>query len=218
MERVADQEQTAEVFENDISMYLTLFCEENGIEDMTKESQSRWNAALMFIRKHVFPDRDILKSHINHDKGNSIMESTYNSYDYDLVDSLCDYYIYLCMINDKEVSGIGFSLLSGIDRDTIRAWRNEGRVLSSKSNAIAQKIYDFREESLSAKLATANKNPVGILAILNRHYQWNLPGVSREKTESRALSAAELPRLGDMGADAVAEIPKNRLTIAQKEG
>ena len=65
----------------------------------------------------------------------------------------------------------------------------------------AQKIYDYREESFSAKLATANKNPVGILAILNRHYQWNLPGVSKESSKQRVLSASELPKLGEIPQD-----------------
>ena len=32
MEKVQDQAQTIEVFENDIQMYLTMFCEENGID------------------------------------------------------------------------------------------------------------------------------------------------------------------------------------------
>ena len=59
-----------------------------------------------------------------------------------------------------------------------------------------EKLNTFREESLSNKLATGNKNPVGILAILNRHYQWNMPGVSREQANKSALTAAELPQLG----------------------
>ena len=46
MEKVQEQEQKIEVFENDIQMYLSMFCEENGIEDMKKESQSVWNSAL----------------------------------------------------------------------------------------------------------------------------------------------------------------------------
>ena len=55
--------------------------------------------------------------------------------------------------------------------------------LSSKSLEIYKKLIMFREESLSNKLATGNKNPVGILAILNRHYAWNLPGVSKEQSK-----------------------------------
>ena len=58
------------------------------------------------------------------------------------------------------------------------------------------KLSYFREESLSNKLADGKQNPVGILAILNRHYQWNLPGVSKESARQNALTAADLPKLG----------------------
>ena len=201
MEKVQDQDQTIEVFENDMQLYLSMFCEEQGIEDMKKESQSVWNAALMYIKRHVFNDNGTLKSNSNIINNNSIMDSNYNAYNYDIVNSICDYYIYLCMLYDKEVSAIGFSILTGIDRYTIATWRDEGTKLSSKSSDIGKKISDFREESLSNKLATGNKNPVGVLAILNRHYQWNMPGVSREQANKSALPASELPKLADSSSN-----------------
>lgn len=196
-----------EVFENDMSLYLTMFCEDQGIEDLKKESQAVWNAALMYIHKHVFNNSSVLKSNNNIINNNSIMDSNYNAYDYDIVNGVCDYYIYMCMLYDKEVSAIGFSLLTGIDRYTIATWRDEGTKLSSKSSDIGKKISDFREESLSNKLATGSKNPVGILAILNRHYAWNLPGVSREKANATALPDAELPKLTDYSANCTTEKP-----------
>ena len=58
-----------------------------------------------------------------------------------------------------------------------------------------KKLSQFREESLSNKLVTGKQNPVGILGVLNRHYQWNMPGVSREQANKRALTDAELPKL-----------------------
>ena len=60
MDKVQGTENAIEVFENDIQMYLTMFCEENGIEDMKKESQSVWNAALMYIKRHVFNNNSVL--------------------------------------------------------------------------------------------------------------------------------------------------------------
>jgi hypothetical protein len=198
MERVQDAEQTVEVFENDIDLYLKLFCEEQNIEDLKAESQSVWNAALMYVKRHVFPTSDTLKLKNNIINNNSIMDSTYNAYNYDLVDNVCDYYIYLCMRYDKEVSAIGFSLLTGIDRYTIATWRDGGNKLSTKSSDIGKKIYDYREESLSNKLVTGKQNPVGVLGVLNRHYAWNLPGVSKERTSERSLTASELPKLGEI--------------------
>lgn len=201
VEKVQNAELTVEVFENEMDLYLKLFCEEQKIEDLRAASQSIWNAALMYIKRHVFSTPDILKSTSNIINNNSIMDSTYNAYNYDLVSDICDYYIYLCMMYDKEVSINGFTFLTGISKDSIYGWGNERTRLSSKSSEIYKKLNEYREESLSAKLATANKNPVGILAILNRHYAWNLPGVSKEHTEKRALSASELPKLGPKFSD-----------------
>lgn len=211
-EKIEDASQ--EVFENDIELYLKLFCEERNIENMAEQSQSVWNAALMYIKKHVFNDKSILKSskpldgYVNNNYNNhhaKLNNSNCNAYDYDKVNNICDYYIYLCMLYNKEVSAIGFSLLTGIDNITISAWKNGDRKLSKTSKEIGEKIYSFREESLSNKLATANKNPVGILAILNRHYQWNMPGVRDQSQNKQALTAAELPKLGDGGTKQIAE-------------
>ena len=59
-----------------------------------------------------------------------------------------------------------------------------------------------REESLSNKLADGKQNPVGVIAILNKHYGWNMPGVSREAAKPQALPASELPKLGDIAQNA----------------
>ena len=191
-----DQEQKIEVFENDIQMYLTMFCEENGIEDMKKESQSVWNGALRYIRRHVFNNKDVLKSKDNINIYNNNIPSTFNAYNYDTVNSICDIYIDLCFINDKEVSIIGFSNLTGIDNETINIWGNNDNKLSSLSFGIYKKLSQFREESLSNKLVTGNKNPVGVIAVLNRQYGWASPYTSDSNRQKRALTADELPKLG----------------------
>lgn len=192
MERVVDAGRSPEVFENDIAYFLKVFCEEQGIEDMAKESQSRWSAALIYIRRNVFPTTDALKSNKKVLTDNSIMPSTHWAYDYDLVDNILDYYIYMCLMYDKEITTIGFGLMTGITNDTFDRWRNNRVKLSSKTKTIMEKLKDYREYSLSNKLATGNKNPVGVLAILNRFYQWNLPGVSRETQKIVARTPEEI--------------------------
>lgn len=199
MERIAaDQQQDGiEVFENDIQLYLKMFCEEQKIKDIKKESQAVWNSALRYIYRHVFKDTDRLKSHTNISVNNNTIPSTFNAYDYKKVLDVLDVYIFdMCMRYDKEVSIIGFSTLTGIDQSVIYDWGNNSNKLSETSSEIYKKLNQFREESLSDKLATGNKNPVGILAILNRHYQWNLPGVSKEQSSRQALTADKLPDLG----------------------
>ena len=194
MEKVQETENTIEVFENDIQMYLSMFCEENGIEDMKKESQSVWNSALYYIYKHVFKNGCLKDS--NNISGNSPILSNYNRYNYNLCMDVLDIYIYeLCLKYDKEVSIIGYCTLTGINQDTIHDWGKDNNKLSSKGCEIYKKLNEFREESLSNKLVTGKQNPVGILGVLNRHYQWNMPGVSREQASRGALTAAELPKL-----------------------
>lgn len=210
MEKVADQEDVIDVFESDIALYLRMFCESNEIDNIKSESQSVWNGALRYIRKHVFNNRDVLKSKDNINIYNNNIPSNFNAYNYDTVNSVCDIYIDLCFVYDKEVSIIGFSNLTGIDQELIYNWGNEGTKLSSTSYQIYKKLNEFREESLSNKLVTGRQNPVGVLGVLNRHYAWNLPGVSREQTEKRALTARDLPKLG---ANQPEELPQNCIEI-----
>ena len=198
MEKVQGTENTIEIFENDIQMYLTMFCEENGIEDMTKEPQSRWNSCLRYIYKYVFKsNNNLLKQTDNIYNINNPIPSTYNSYNYDMVLKILDIYIFdMCMRYDKEVSIIGFCTLTGIDESIIYDWGNgESGKLSTSSSKIYKKLSQFREESLSNKLVTGNKNPVGVIAVLNRQYGWASPYTSDSNRQKTALTAAELPKL-----------------------
>ena len=202
-----EQDKTIEenkVYEDIFQELIDQFCIDNNIDDMRTASQSVWNSCLRNIYKHLFKNSDVLKSQELYKTGDQIAASNNNAYNLDAVNELLNIYIYdLCQRYDKEVSIIGFSTLTGIEHSTIHEWGNkEGNTELSKSRSdIYKKLYDFREESLSNKLATGNKNPVGILAILNRHYSWNLPGVSRETGAKQALTAADLPKLGGPGVN-----------------
>lgn len=200
MEILHDQENKIEVFENDIERCLYEFIESHNIEDMSKESQSKWNAFLMYTRKQVFPDNKVLKDKTLRplNNGTIYQYSNYNIYNYDLLMEICDIYIYLCLEYDKEISIVGYSLLTGIEQSNIYQWSNineqDVNKLSYKGLEIYKKLHTFREESLSNKLQ-GKANPVGILAILNRHYSWNLPGVTKENKQNNALSVENLPKL-----------------------
>lgn len=191
------QEQV-EVFENDIELYLSMFCEEQHIDDMRGHTQNVWNSCLLYINRHVFKNKNILKLKENILNTNSICNSTFNSYNYELVNSICDIYIYYSMLYDKEISIMGFSNLTGIDYDTIHRWGYEER-LSTLSFEINQKLLRFREESLSNKLVTGNKNPVGVIAVLNRQFGWASPYTSDSNRQRAAKQDTELPQLAGSG-------------------
>ena len=196
---INNQNEIIELFENDIDVYLHQFMKEQKIDDLKTQPQAVWNGCLRYIYRHVFKDKNkLLKQHANYDLDNNYISTNCNMYNYDLLLDIVDYYIYdMCMVYNKEVSILGFVTLTGIDESIIYDWGNNVNKLSSSSSKIYQKLTAMREESLSNKLADGKQNPVGVLAILNRHYQWNLPGVSKEPAK-KSLKLDDLPQLGQV--------------------
>lgn len=197
---VADTDgDTVDVFENEISLYLQQYIDERGIDDMRKEPQSRWNAALIYINKYLFGanrDKLIIDSRVS------------NAYNIELINEICDVYITLCYEYDKEISIIGFSKLTGINQDTFYSWGNNETQVGSGASEIYKKLNSEREESLSNKLISGGSNPMKILPALNRHYGWNMGqprgadgtariSVSREEIEARAHTVDLLPESAD---------------------
>lgn len=197
VERVENTESTIEVFENDIDLYLHQFQEEQEIEDFKQVGQSVWNGALRYIYNHVFKNNSgLLKSRNIYNINNNSIPSNCNMYNYDLILELVDYYIYdMCMVNNKEVSILGFETLTGISQENIYNWGNDNNKLSSTGFKIYKKLSQMREESLSNKLVDGKQNPVGVIACLNRHYNWSSPFTADANRNKSSLTAAELPKL-----------------------
>lgn len=195
IERMTETADDLTVYEDNFDMYLHLFCEENNIEDLKKESQSVWNACLYYIYSHVFKGTNQLKSKKLYD--NPLIRTTNNAYNYDLLLDIVDIYIYkLCMQYDKEVSLLGFSTLTGINNVTLTEWGNNRNKLSNGGYEIYKKLMTFNEESLSGKLVTGKQNPVGVIAVLNRRHGWASPYTSDSNRQRTALTADQLPKLG----------------------
>ena len=208
VERVEHAESTIEVFENDIELYLHQFQDEQEIEDFKQVGQSVWTGALRYIYNHVFKNKsNLLKSHNIYNINNNNIPSNCNMYNYDLLLEIVDYYIYdMCMVNNKEVSILGFETLTGISQENIYNWGNDNNKLSSTGFKIYKKLTQMREESLSNKLADGKQNPVGVIAMLNRHYGWSSPYTSDANRNKSSLTAAELPKLN---GGKVLELPNN---------
>lgn len=171
-------EEGIEVFENDIYLYLQEYIDTHNIEDMHREPQSRWNAALLYINKNYFK---------LHPEVLTTPGTVSNSYNLDAVNSVCDIYINLCYEYDKEISILGFSKLTGINQDTFYDWGNQSSRPGSSACEIYKKLSQEREESLSNMLISGKRNPVGLLGALNRHYGWNMGqprGQSGEQKQS----------------------------------
>ena len=81
---------------------------------------------------------------------------------------------------------------------------------------IYKKLNEFREESLSNKLVTGNKNPVGVIAVLNRQYGWASPYTSDSNRQKKALTDAELPKLS--GSNCVKSINNSEVAMIESDG
>ena len=182
------------IYENDIDLYLHQFMEERGIEDFRKETQATWNACLMFIQRNVFYDKSKLKIKNNIYTENTITPTNCNAYDIDLIDSIADYYIYICYLYNKECSLSGFSKLTKIHIDTLIDWGK----LSTSSCEIYKKLMRENEECYSNNLYDGKKNPVGSFGVLKNRHGWDSPlGISHEPVK-KSLKLDDLPQLGQV--------------------
>lgn len=184
---------SVELYEDDVDQAISDACEKFKIDDLVKEGQTRWKAVLHFVGKRLFPDRKVLR-----DKntvwidGNSIPTNN-NRYDYYIINLLCDYYIQLSRRYNKLISSVAFGEFVNISVDTIDNWKDTES--SSLSWRIWKKLQGNREDSLKDK-AIDSGNVMGVFQVGRREYQWDMPGVREETGSRRALTAAELPKLG----------------------
>jgi hypothetical protein len=187
------------IFENDIDRLIFDYCQKYDFESPKTMTQNQWSGALIYIYNHLFKNTDILKDKsINIYNNNNIPgldKSNCGRYNIDLLNVLCDYYCYLCTVYDKEISVMGFYRLTGVHWDTIEGWRDGKSQLNTAASTIWEKLHKGREESLVSKLVS-NKNPVAIIAILNKHFGYNMPGVRDQSRNNAALTAESLPQLG----------------------
>ena len=59
---------------------------------------------------------------------------------------------------------------------------------------IYRKLSRGREESLVSKL-TSNKNPVAVIAILNKHFGYNMPGVRQNEQKQQIGTIDDIKQL-----------------------
>lgn len=203
-------ESGIEVYEDKISEYLDQYIADHDIEDMHREPQSRWNAALIYINKNLFKvHKDYLKAepYMSGKLENNVMTNN-NAYDLDKINNICDIYINLCYEYDKEISCMGFGKLTGISQDTLYQWGAETSRPGSSGSEIFKKLTSEREESLSNMLISGKRNPVGLLGALNRHYGWNM-GQPRGSGAEKQQSIEQIQQrygIQDTGSDA-AKLP-----------
>ena len=191
------------IYDNDIEIAIEDACAKMKIDDLRKEGQRTWKAVMRYVGKRVFDNNSILKSRVLNIYKNNNIPTNNNSYDYELIDRLCDYYIYLSDIYVKLISTVAFSYFLNINTNTIDRWQYDEP--STTSFKIWKKLQENREDSLKDK-AVDSGNVMGTFQVGRREYQWDMPGVREEQKKQQVLTADQLPRLdGSGGAVALVE-------------
>lgn len=200
MEVVQDTKNSIDVFENDIELYISLWCDTQNISvsDIVTISQNRYNSLLYYLYNHVFKNAD-LKSKDMFDNG--LFNTAFNAYNLDLLEQLTDVYIELCDRFDKIVNVNGFSRMIGIPTETIYEWsRTDDRKVSRRSSDICKRLTAERERTLADRLASGVKNPVGVLGCLNHWHNWAGVG-NMEERKPQQISLSDVRKQAALLSD-----------------
>lgn len=163
-----------ELYEDEIEYYLNEYCEKYNIEDLKKETQNTFTGCLMYMYKKCIRNNISFKD----------IPNMYNRYKLEKLEDILNIYINICNIYSKEISINGFSKFTGINRDTIERW---GADSSCECFDIWKKLKEENEQS-NSDLLTTLRNPVGVIARLNHHHGWNMPGVTKEISKKEKLT------------------------------
>ena len=168
-------------------------------EFIRKATQNMWAGAMMRVCRLVFANRDALRMPPYDVAPHGGMANN-NAYNPDTINAIADIYIYYCGLYDKIVNLHGFSKFCGVDTDTLYKWGADdpAGAVSSKRVAVFKKLSCENERSLADRVGTGKVNPVGVLAVLNHHHGWNMPGVSREIGRRTARALDQLPQFGNV--------------------
>lgn len=163
---------------------VSQYCDVNSVDE-SDIYPSIWNDIITELYIKLFkPCNRLLKTDSNR----------YNQYDVDKV-----LYIYnniykrLCNKHCQEISQKGFIDMSGIDKQTLYNWKAS----SSSSFDLQEKIMEDNEESLFSLMKDRRNNPMKILPKLNKVHGWSMPGARDRADTKQALTAADLPQLGN---------------------
>lgn len=170
-----ETEEELTKYKNQIDDNINRFCEKYGLESLINASQNTFNGCLKYIYQHVFKPT---KRKVPADtRCKSIID--YNNID--LLFGLLEHYIYLCDIYNKAVYKGSFCSMIGIDLTVLYDWYNGStRADNPKYAQIFKILTAERERSISDKLLSNSKSPIGLLGVLNHENGWNLPGTSKE--------------------------------------
>lgn len=170
--------------------YFNDFCMAQNIQDMRKEPQNIFRAALKYIQFNVFHNTDNLKQKIDTWDNFVPYKGRFN---FRFLLDIYNIYENICLVNNKEVSLIDYSFFTGIKYAKLLDWNgkyNKGVLseLSPDCNYLIENIRSTKEATIEGN----GKADLITMAKLNHYYDWNVQGIKSDKNETKALTVSEL--------------------------
>lgn len=170
--------------------YFNDFCMAQNIQDMRKEPQNIFRAALKYIQFNVFHNTENLKQKIDTWDNFVPYKGRFN---FRFLLDIYNIYENLCLVNNKEVSLIDYSFFTGIKYAKLLDWNgkyNKGVLseLSPDCNYLIENIRSTKEATIEGN----GKADLITMAKLNHYYDWNVQGIKSDNSDTKALSISEL--------------------------
>ena len=157
-----------EIYDSDIDLYTSEYIDNLSDETMIYKTMI-FNGLLQYIYVHVFKYKGNTTRY--HNKNSTIDYSNT-----DIINHLIDIYISLCFKYNHIPSILGFSVMTGIDNQTITSWLN-GEYRQVKNDNVythsetAKRLKSICEHALLAN-ATEN-NSIGSIFALKANYNYS---------------------------------------------
>lgn len=180
---------TVQIYTSTVQDLIDNACIEFHIEDLLKAGQRQWKAVMYYVGKRLFPDTKVLKDKRLYSTG--VAMTNYNRYDYEILDTLCNYYLSLSDRYSKLVSAVAFSHFCNIPTNTIDVWASDEP--SQGSFKIWQKLRQNRKDCILDRAYDSN-SPVGAMYVGNTDFPQEL---GTDMGQRKAITAQELPRLDE---------------------
>lgn len=176
------------------------YCVNNEIDSEKEIHPANWSDILDEINAALIP------------KGSTLLKTEsnlYNQYDIEKVIYLYErVYKKLCNIYIQEINQKDFLILSGIDKQSLYNWSGSNK-LSSESFDFIEKLREDNEQSVWNLMRGDKGNPNKYFGKLNKYHGWNGSGTISDASRNKgALTAAELPQLGQGKPLAITENPE----------
>lgn len=164
--------------DNELTEYLLESAEKHGFTDIDSISTNQFNVLLCDIGSKFF-------------NNNILFTCNRFSLDENIIDPLCNYYIYICSLYNKCISMYNFCNMINIDYELLEGWKSCD--VTSCKFKIIKRLTDKREQYIKDKLTDSN-NVVGSIAVANHEYKWT-NGSNAGNTTINVLSGSSLPDL-----------------------